>query len=162
MRGSGIGVRQPQPQSPVWRVHSFDEFIAWRVRIRWVLVFPPRKGVLEVSSYRERSLNEFDLSCLWWYWLHVGSLVMGPGQKFLTRERLGQPSMVWVWVWKISPKNIKFFHFFTFRSRKSLRIGSESTQFKGRSASSLLRVKSKLGSGQVPYLVGTHHKSVHK
>jgi len=51
---------------------------------------------------------------------------MGPGQKFLTRfgsgqffvARVGsgQPSLVWVW--KISPKNIKFFNFFPFRSKK--------------------------------------------
>jgi len=34
---------------------------------------------------------------------------MGPGQIFLIRVRSGQPSLVWVW--KISPKNIKFFHF---------------------------------------------------
>jgi len=49
----------------------------------------------------------------------VYHIVMGPGQKFVTQVRLGQffvarvglgqPFMVWVWVWKISPKNVKFF-----------------------------------------------------
>jgi len=47
-------------------------------------------------------------------------LAMGPGQKFLPRSgwvnflllRLGQPSLVVVW--KISPKNPKFFNFFPF------------------------------------------------
>jgi len=29
----------------------------------------------------------------------------------------GQPSMVWVWVWKISTKNVKFFNFFPFGSK---------------------------------------------
>jgi len=41
---------------------------------------------------------------------------MGPGQKFrpwlgfvnFLFLGLGQPSLVWVWVWKISPKNPKF------------------------------------------------------
>jgi len=53
--------------------------------------------------------------------------------------------MVWVWVWKISPKNVKFFNF---GSKKSLRIGSKSTQVNGGSASYLQWVKSRLGSGQ--------------
>jgi len=37
-------------------------------------------------------------------------LVMGPGQKILTRVGWGQPSMLWVW--RISPKNVKIFNFF--------------------------------------------------
>jgi len=67
---------------------------------------------------------------------------------------LGQPSMVRVWVWKISPKDIKFFYFFPTGQKKSLQVGSKSTRVKGRSASYLLRVKSKLGvgSGQAPSL----------
>jgi len=39
-------------------------------------------------------------------------LVMGPGQIFLTLVRSGQPFMVWFWIWKISPKNVKFLIFF--------------------------------------------------
>jgi len=62
-------------------------------------------------------------------------LVMGPGQNFLAwvgsgqffvaRVGSGQPSMVWVWILKISPKNVKFFHFFLFGSKKiaSGRVG---------------------------------------
>jgi len=45
-------------------------------------------------------------------------LVMGPGQNFLTRVGSGQPFMVWVWISKIFPKNIKFFNFFPFGSKK--------------------------------------------
>jgi len=43
-------------------------------------------------------------------------LVMGPGQKFLTRD--GSAIYDWVWIWKISPKNVKFFKIFLFRSKK--------------------------------------------
>jgi len=39
---------------------------------------------------------------------------MGLGQKL----GLGQPSLVWVWVWKILPKNPKFFNFFPPRVKK--------------------------------------------
>jgi len=60
---------------------------------------------------------------------------MGPGQNFLTRVgsifcgsgrvRSGQPFMVWVKIQKISPKNVKFFNFFSFGSKKiaSGRVG---------------------------------------
>jgi len=64
----------------------------------------------------------------------------GSGSKIFDPTS-GQPSMVWVWIWKISPKNVKFFNFFPFRSK--------STRVKGGSASYLLRVKNKLRSGQV-------------
>jgi len=84
-------------------------------------------------------------------------IMMGLGQFFLTWVRLGQffvarvgshqPFMVWVW--KISPKNVKFFNFFPFGSKKYLQVRSKSTRVKGRSASYLLRVKSKLGFGRV-------------
>jgi len=84
---------------------------------------------------------------------------MGPGQNFLTQIGSGQIfvawdgsaiyGLIWVWIWKISPNNIKFFNFFHFGSKKSLRVGLKSTQVKGGSASYLLQVKSKLGSGRV-------------
>jgi len=77
---------------------------------------------------------------------------MGPGQKFLTRVGSGQPFIVWVRIWKISPKNVKFFNFFPSGQKKLLRVGSESTRVEAGSAYYLLRVKSKLGSGQGPSL----------
>jgi len=88
---------------------------------------------------------------------------MGPGQKFLTRvgsdqffvARVGsgQPFMVWVRIRKISPKTSNFSIFFHSGQKKSLRVGLESTRVKAGLASYLLRVKSKLGSGQDPSLV---------
>jgi len=74
-------------------------------------------------------------------------------QQFLTRVASVQPFMVWVWIWKISPKNFKFFNFFPSGQKKSLWVGSESTRVKGGLASYLLRVKTKLGSGQGPSLL---------
>jgi len=69
-----------------------------------------------------------------------------PGQvgSIFCQVGSGQPFMVWVW--KISPKNIKLY-FLCFRSK--------STRVKSGSASYLLRVKSKLGSGQGPSLQKT-------
>jgi len=73
---------------------------------------------------------------------HVFLVVMGPGQKFLTR--VGSAIYGLVWIGKICPRNVKFFNFLPFRSKKisSGRIG-------GGLASYLLWVKSKLGSGRV-------------
>jgi len=40
--------------------------------------------------------------------------------------RSGQPSLVWVWVWKMSPKNPKFFNFFPFvLGQKNIYWGSK-------------------------------------
>jgi len=80
----------------------------------------------------------------------VGSIFCGSGWV-----GLGQTYMVWVWIWKMSPKNVKFSIFFPSGQKISLRIGSESTRVEGGSASYLLQVKSKLGSGQGPSLVPT-------
>jgi len=51
---------------------------------------------------------------------------MGPGQNFLTQVRsifccsgrVESAKMVWLWVWKISPKNPKFCNFIPFGSKK--------------------------------------------
>jgi len=75
-----------------------------------------------------------------------------PSQNFLTQVRSGQPFMAWVWIWKISTKNVNFFNFFLFGSKKisSCRVG----KYPGQSRVGLLfRVKSKLGSGQGPSLL---------
>jgi len=50
----------------------------------------------------------------------------------------------------------QIFNFFPFGSKKSLWVGSKSTWVEGWPASYLLRVKSKLGSGQGPSLCGFH------
>jgi len=69
----------------------------------------------------------------------------------------GQPFMVLVRIWKISPKNINFF---PSGPKKSLRVGSKSAQVEGGLPSYLLRVKSRLGSGKGPSLVGGQHLNV--
>jgi len=43
-------------------------------------------------------------------------LMMGTAQKFWPGSV--KPPLVWVWVWKISPKNPKFFNFFPFGLKK--------------------------------------------
>jgi len=52
---------------------------------------------------------------------------MGPDQNFLTRVNFlwlgsGQTTLVWDWVWEISPKNVKFFNFFPFKKISSDRV----------------------------------------
>jgi len=71
---------------------------------------------------------------------------MGPGQKFLTRVGSGQffvpqvgsgqPFMVWVRIWKISPKNVKFFNIFHFWSKKI--ASGQVRKYPGQSQVSLL------------------------
>jgi len=36
---------------------------------------------------------------------------LGSGQFFVAPVGPGQPFLVWVWIWKISPKNLNFFIF---------------------------------------------------
>jgi len=61
---------------------------------------------------------------------------------FVARVGLGQPFMVWVWIWKISPKQVKFLNFLSFGSKKI--SSGQVRKYPGRR-----RVKSKLGSGRV-------------
>jgi len=80
---------------------------------------------------------------------------MGPGQKLLTRVGsifCGSCQVAILGLGlglEISPKNIKFFNFFSSDKKKYLQVGSESTWVKGGSAFYLLRVKSRLGLGRV-------------
>jgi len=82
----------------------------------------------------------------------------GSGSKFFDPGRVGsgQPFMVWVWIWEISPKIMKFFNFFPFVSKKNIfRSGRKVTWLNaglpliyGRSKSSTGRV----GSGTISSL----------
>jgi len=65
----------------------------------------------------ELDRKEKQCDCLW--------ISDGPGSKIFDQGRvnflwlgLGQPFMVWVWIWKIPPKNVKFFNFFPIGSKK--------------------------------------------
>jgi len=72
--------------------------------------------------------------------MHV--IAMGPGQNSLIRVGSGQPSMVWVW--KISPKNVKLFIFYPSGFFK---------QYPGQKRVSLLFIAyARVGSGQGPSL----------
>jgi len=72
------------------------------------------------------SLNIVNESEIKQYTICSTIVVMGSGQKFLTRvgsgqffvARVGSAICVWVWISKISPKNVKFFNFFPFGSKK--------------------------------------------
>jgi len=75
--------------------------------------------------------------------------VMGLGQKNLAQVGSGQPSMVWVGVWKISLKNPNFSIFSLSEQKKVYRVRSKSTSIKDRSTSYLLQVKSMLRSVRV-------------
>jgi len=79
-----------------------------------------------------------------------GSNIFDPGwgQIFAAWVRLAA-YLVWVKVWKISPKNSKFSIICPAGQKKSHQVGSKSTWVKAGSASYLLKVKSMLGSGQV-------------
>jgi len=81
-------------------------------------------------------------------------IVMGLGQNILTRVGLDQPLMVWVGIWKISPKNVKFFNFFPFGSKKisSGQVGKYPGQ------RPLIYCGSKVSSGRGPLLVWNVYK----
>jgi len=72
----------------------------------------------------------------------VGSIFCGSGQV----------SHLWFGFGKFPLKMSIFSIFFPSDQKKSLQVGSKSTWVKGGSASYLLQVKSKLGSGQGPSL----------
>jgi len=100
-------------------------------------------------------MNKFQ-SCLRYKWclkLFYFSIVMGSGQTFLTRVGLifcgsGRVSHLWFGL-KFRKFPLKMSNFSIF----SLRVGSKSTRVKSGSAFYLMRVKSKLGSGQGPSLL---------
>jgi len=141
----------------IWK-SQYHQFVSVCPRVLWwcdnAKILEGSLFWLKEHFYGWKSSNFYVWTCL----ASVKSLVFfsdGSGSKFLTRVGLDQPFIVWVWIWKISPKNVKFFNFFLF--------GSESTRVEGGSASYLLRVKSKLGSGRVRAhlyycsLVANHH-----
>jgi len=49
-----------------------------------------------------------------------GSEIFDLGRVNFFCSGWGHPTLVWFWVWKISPKNTKFFNFDPFESKKSL------------------------------------------
>jgi len=80
---------------------------------------------------------------------------MGPDQNFLTRvewdqifvAQVGSDKPSLVWVWKISPKNPKFFNFCPSGQKEYHQVGSKSTWVKGTCllwAKSMLRLGSSL------------------
>jgi len=50
---------------------------------------------------------------------------VGLGQFFIAHVGLGQLSLVRVWVWKISPKNLKFFNFLPFGTKNLIGLGQK-------------------------------------
>jgi len=96
--------------------HLYAHFYIYR---RW----SGTEHMQEISEWRDKKRGILIMT-----YITTTELVMGPGQKFLIRVRLGQffvarvvsgqQSMVWVWICKISPKNVKFFNFFPFGSKK--------------------------------------------
>jgi len=70
----------------------------------------------------------------------------GSGQIFVARVGLGQPFMVWLWIWKISPKNVKFFNIFPFGSKK---ISSGQKVPGSKAGRPLIYCGSKVSSGRV-------------
>jgi len=74
------------------------------------------------------------------------------GSKFFVPCRVRWAIYGLVLILENFPKNIKFFNFFPFGLKKIPSVQSKNTRVKGGLASYLLRVKSKLGSGQSPSL----------
>jgi len=82
---------------------------------------------------------------------------MCPDQNFFTRVGSGRVSHLWFgFEFGKFPLKMSIFQLFSLRvKKKSLRVGSETTQVEGGSASYLLKVKSKLRSGQGPFLLSS-------
>jgi len=72
---------------------------------------------------------------------------MGLGQKFLTWVRSGQPSLVWVCVWKISLKNSKLSNFLPFGSKNL--IGSGQNVHGSKPGQPFIYCRSKVCSGRI-------------
>jgi len=72
----------------------------------------------------------------------VGSIFCGSG-----RVGLGQPFMVWVWIWKISPKNVKFSIFCPSGQKNLFRSGRKVPE--SEAGQPLIYSGSKVSSGQV-------------
>jgi len=53
-----------------------------------------------------------------WVWVKKFLTRVGLGRINFLLFWLGQSSLVWVWIWKISPKNHIYFNFFPFGSKK--------------------------------------------
>jgi len=62
---------------------------------------------------------------------------------------LGQPSLAWACIWKISPKNLRFYNFFPLDQKKSLGVRSKVLGSKTGQPHIYCAVKSMLGSGRV-------------
>jgi len=80
-------------------------------------------------------------------WVQGHSLQISDGSrsKFFDPGGLGQPFMVWVWIWKISPKNVKFS---SLRIKKNL-FGSGWKVPRSKAGQPLIYCRSKVSSGRV-------------
>jgi len=78
----------------------------------------------ELASQTNTSIFWKINNIFWAFFLkeHLGLFTSdGSGSKILTG--LGKLFMFWVWIWKISLKNIKFFNFFPSGQKNPLRSG---------------------------------------
>jgi len=87
----------------LWKMKNFSLTIHSSLRLKVTQPFSNLLLGLNIKIFKEVDL----LVIFHIYQIKIFQLVMDPGQKVLTWVGLGQPSMVWVW--KISPKNVKFF-----------------------------------------------------
>jgi len=119
----------------IWCKHRYFQKLFWQywVYASWEVNLEPSKAG---SACARGKISDGSRSKIF-YTGWVRSIFCGSG-------RVSQ-FMVWVWIWKISPK---IFQFFSLQVKKNLFV-LESTRIEGGSASYLLRVKSKLGSGPI-------------